>query len=92
MPLDEAVEAMARLARAPRCSDWGHGLTNPRLRALLDAALPHLSAREVAQTAAGGPVPGAGPGIYWCCACGLNPVDANQGFDTCPECTGGGHV
>lgn len=41
---DEAVEAIADLARAPRCSAWGEGLTIPRVRALLDTAYPIIEA------------------------------------------------
>jgi hypothetical protein len=37
-PSEVAVEAAARLAAAPRCSDWGDGLTAARVSALLVAA------------------------------------------------------
>lgn len=38
---EEAVEALVRLAAAPRCSDWGSGLTRARVSALLNAAHDH---------------------------------------------------
>lgn len=44
----EAVGAVARLARRPRCSDWGEGLTEPRCRAILDAAYPVVAEATLA--------------------------------------------
>lgn len=40
------------------------------------------------ESRAGRRVEGAGEGIYWCCVCGRNPVNANDGFDTCHDCVG----
>lgn len=28
------------------------------------------------------------PGVYYCSSCGENPVDAENGYDTCPDCVG----
>lgn len=38
---DDAVQALARYARRPRCSDWGEGLGVPRIEALFSEMLRH---------------------------------------------------
>lgn len=39
----EAVRALDEYARRPRCSDWGEGLSIPRLEALLAELLRHYA-------------------------------------------------